>query len=214
MATPHETSQASQSRSATGTSRSLLLRARNNDAAAWDHLVTLYAPLVYYWCRKMQLDEQEIPDVVQEVFKAVAINIQRFRNDRPGDTFRGWLRSITRSKVLDYYRHDDRNAHGAGGTGAHHRLHEFAAEDDHTDDTPNEDREESQLRRQLFHQALELIRADFRPNTWKAFWRVAVDGLTPKEVGEELSMQPGAVRVAKSRVLHRLRDELGDLFEL
>ncbi len=31
----------------------------------------------------------------------------------------------------------------------------------------------------------------------------------PKDVGPELSMSPGAVRVAKSRVLQRLREELG-----
>jgi DNA-directed RNA polymerase specialized sigma24 family protein len=32
-------------------------------------------------------------------------------------------------------------------------------------------------------------------------------------VAEELKMQPGTVRVAKSRVLQRLRQELGELLE-
>jgi hypothetical protein len=32
-------------------------------------------------------------------------------------------------------------------------------------------------------------------------------------VADELAMSPGAVRVAKSRVLHRLREELGDVME-
>jgi RNA polymerase sigma-70 factor (ECF subfamily) len=40
-----------------------------------------------------------------------------------------------------------------------------------------------------------------------------VEGKSPKDVGAELGMSPGAVRVAKSRVLHRLREELGDLLE-
>jgi DNA-directed RNA polymerase specialized sigma24 family protein len=34
---------------------------------------------------------------------------------------------------------------------------------------------------------------------------------TARDVAAELSMSPGAVRVAKSRVLQRLREELGDL---
>jgi DNA-binding CsgD family transcriptional regulator len=38
-------------------------------------------------------------------------------------------------------------------------------------------------------------------------------GKTAQEVARELSMQPGTVRVAKSRVLHRLRKELGELPE-
>jgi hypothetical protein len=35
----------------------------------------------------------------------------------------------------------------------------------------------------------------------------------PKDVAADLGMSPGAVRVAKYRVLHRLREELGDLME-
>ena len=38
-----------------------------------------------------------------------------------------------------------------------------------------------------------------------------VEGKTPEEVGEELAMRPGTVRVAKSRVLSRLRSELGEV---
>ena len=67
--------------------------------------------------------------------------------------------------------------------------------------------------RQLFRRALALIQADFSERTWQAFWRVVVDGRSPADVGDELAMRPGAVRVAKSRVLHRLRQELGDLLE-
>ena len=33
------------------------------------------------------------------------------------------------------------------------------------------------------------------------------------EVAAEMGISPGAVRVAKSRVLRRLRDELGDLID-
>jgi RNA polymerase sigma-70 factor, ECF subfamily len=46
---------------------------------------------------------------------------------------------------------------------------------------------------------------------WQAFWRVVVEGRAAPDVAAELSMQPGAVRVSKSRVLARLRKELGDV---
>ena len=65
----------------------------------------------------------------------------------------------------------------------------------------------------IFLRALELIRNEFQEHTWHAFWRTAVDGRPAKEVGEELSMRPGAVRVAKSRVLQRLRQEVGEVLE-
>src|SRR5688500_5480779 len=85
----------------TSTSRSLLARLHTNDPLAWDRLIALYAPLVWSWCGKMGLARQDMADVFQEVFKAVAAHIESFHKDRPGDTFRGWLRTITRNKVHD-----------------------------------------------------------------------------------------------------------------
>ena len=58
---------------------------------------------------------------------------------------------------------------------------------------------------------LSLMR--FHEDGTRSLWLVAVDGRPAKDVGEELSMRPGTVRVAKSRVLQRLRQELGELLE-
>jgi RNA polymerase sigma-70 factor (ECF subfamily) len=43
------------------------------------------------------------------------------------------------------------------------------------------------------------------------FWRVTVDGEATAEVARDLSVSPSAVRLAKSRILRRLREELGDI---
>jgi hypothetical protein len=85
----------------TATSRSLLMQLKDGQPAAWERLTSLYAPLVYHWCRTMRLAEQEMPDVFQQVFQSVASHIQTFHKDRPGDTFRHWLRAITRNKFMD-----------------------------------------------------------------------------------------------------------------
>jgi RNA polymerase sigma-70 factor (ECF subfamily) len=176
-----------------------------NEPGAWDRLVTLYAPLVWHWCRRMNLPGQEIADVFQETFKAVALHIGTFHKDRAGDTFRGWLRTITRNKVHDHFRRLWHEPAAAGGTDALVRWSQIpeAAED--------EEAATEGSYGQLFHRALELIQAEFTERSWQAFWRVVVDGRSPHDVAEELAMSPGAVRVAKCRVLHRLRQELGDL---
>jgi RNA polymerase sigma-70 factor (ECF subfamily) len=64
--------------------------------------------------------------------------------------------------------------------------------------------------RHVLRHCLDEIRSEFEPRTWSAFWRTAVDGLSAADAGQELSMTAGAVRVAKSRVLARLRAELGE----
>jgi RNA polymerase sigma-70 factor, ECF subfamily len=202
----HLAEDASEERASTSTSRSLLAGLHANDPGAWNRMVTLYAPLMWHWCRRMNLPEQEVPDILQEVFQAVTTRIGTFRKQRPTDTFRGWLRTILRNKVHDHFRRYKHELRAAGGSEAQLRLSQIPESDRgiiESEDTP--------AYRQLFHRALELIQTDFAERTWQAFWRVVVDGQSPQEVAAELAMTAGAVRVAKCRVLHRLRQELGDL---
>jgi RNA polymerase sigma-70 factor, ECF subfamily len=191
------------------TSRSLLAEVRGADPAAWVRLVNLYAPLVAAWCRRGGVAEQDVVDLLQEVFAVVSRSLDRFRKEQPQDTFRGWLATITRNKVRDYYRQRaSQPAAAAGGTEATTRLahaldpHALLPEGDEADDPAFS----ATLRR-----ALAAIQGEFQPRTWQAFWSVVVDGQTAAEAAAALNMQPGAVRVAKSRVLMRLRQELGDL---
>ena len=192
----------------TATSRSLLSAARQDDTEAWQRLVRLYAPLVAAWCRRSGVAHQEIADLLQEVFAAVARNLDRFRKEQPADTFRGWLATITRNKVRDYYRQRREEPSATGGTEAALRLSQvidpFA--DAHAADASAEEAALSGVLRR----ALEAIRGEFHERTWEAFWGVVVEGRTAAEIGENLQMQPGHVRVAKSRILQRLRRELGD----
>src|SRR5437016_6228380 len=104
------------------TSLSLLARVRAKDAAAWERFVDLYAPLVYHWCKKSHLPPDSTADVFQEVFRSVAEHIESFRRDRAGDTFRGWLRTITSNKIRDHFRQQADRPAASGGTDAHMRL--------------------------------------------------------------------------------------------
>jgi RNA polymerase sigma-70 factor (ECF subfamily) len=186
------------------TSLSLLGRLKGNEPDAWERLILLYAPLVYHWCRRQKLPEQEIADVFQEVFQAVSLKICGFQKDRPGDTFRGWLRVITRNKVYDHFRRAGREPVGAGGNEAQEHLCRISESDD------CDSIDDAKECNELLYRALENIRVEFTPRTWQAFWKVTVDGKSPAEVAQELAMQVGAIRVAKSRVLQRLRRELGE----
>jgi RNA polymerase sigma-70 factor, ECF subfamily len=197
------------SQPSSGTSRSLLERVRADDAAAWDRLVSLYAPLVLYWCRGRGLQDADAADVFQEVFLAVATHLGDFHKNHPGDTFRGWLRTITSNKILDHFRRRRRDPGGVGGSEAQDRLAILAAPFMPEEASVADD----QAERGLFYRALEFVRGEFEPKTWQAFWLTAVEDRLASEVADMLGMSAGAVRVAKSRVLHRLREELGDLVE-
>src|SRR5436190_18671926 len=104
------------------TSLSLLDRVKTDDAEAWRKFVQLYSPLVYSWGRRSGLNADDTADLMQEVFRSVAGSIGRFRRERPGDTFRGWLWTIARNKLRDYYRNASDPPVAVGGSTMHGRM--------------------------------------------------------------------------------------------
>lgn len=204
-------------RNGTSTSRSLLADARLADPAAWERLVRLYAPLVASWCRRWGVAEQDIADILQEVFSAVSGHLHRFHRDRPSDTFRGWLSTITRNKVTDYFRRRTREPDVTGGSEFSRRLQEYPGTPPPNDlaepDSPAEAEADDVVWNDLLRNALKSIQREFHERTWQAFWSVVIEGRSAADVGHDLGMKPGTVRVAKSRVLLRLRRELGDVAE-
>lgn len=194
-------------RTAERTSLTLLARVQADDPAAWERFVELYAPLVHHWCRRADLAAESAADVFQEVFQSVSQHIGAFRRDRPGDTLRGWLRTITANKIRDLHRRGAHEPAARGGTTARLVLQEVA------DPRGEEDAEETGVLRRSIRRALEWIRGDFEPATWQAFWQTQIEERSPGEVAQALNMTPAAVRKAKYRVLQRLREELEGLVE-
>ena len=105
-----------------GTSLSLLERIRNGDADGWRRVVGLYRPLVAHWCGRWGVQGADADDLVQEVFQAALLGLANFRRDREGDTFRGWLRGITRNQVLAFWRAHGRRPEAVGGSEALRQL--------------------------------------------------------------------------------------------
>ncbi len=57
------------------------------------------------------------------------------------------------------------------------------------------------------------MRGEFEERTWRAFWLTVVEGREPAALTEELGMTANTIRQAKSRVLRRVREEVGDLLD-
>jgi RNA polymerase sigma-70 factor (ECF subfamily) len=184
------------------TSLTLLSRVRQADQAAWTRLVDLYGPLVFDWCLRAGLKSSDAADVGQEVFTRVWRSVKEFRRERPGDSFRAWLRVITRRQLLDFWRREKRRPHVLDAAAVSAWPDDFQDEEDAA--------QLAQDRLFLHQRAVALLRTDFEPITVEAFWRVVVEGELPRDVASRLGMSLNAVYIAKSRVLARLRVELAD----
>jgi RNA polymerase sigma-70 factor (ECF subfamily) len=184
------------------TSHSLILRLKARDEKAWERMVYLYAPLMSHWCSRSNLNPEEAADVTQDVLRTVSQSIGDFQRKSERGTFRGWLRTIFRSRVVDYVRRNQRQPRARGGTDALRWLENSAA----TDET---DLDEGTM--DLYKRVLDLIQSEFSDSAWQASWKTTVDAQSAAEVARELGMTHGAVRQAKYRILRRVREELGDI---
>ncbi|REJ72263.1 MAG: sigma-70 family RNA polymerase sigma factor [Planctomycetota bacterium] len=193
------------SEESSSTSISLIERARDSDPEAWRRLCLVYGPLVYRWARVVGLQDSDAADLGQEVFRTVAARLASFEKDRPGSTFRGWLKKITRNKIGDHLRRRERHAQPVGGTTAVGLWQQIPEDlpDASTSDGPFD------AERVTLHRLLETIRLEFEQSTWRAFWLTTVEDRPTDEVAEELGLTRPAVRQAKYRVLRRLRTEIG-----
>jgi RNA polymerase sigma-70 factor (ECF subfamily) len=182
----------------------LLTRLKDGrDADAWREFVQLYGPVVYRFARTRGLQDADAADLMQDVLRSVARTAPRLEYDPKKGTFRGWLYTVTRNKIYNFLSSQRNRPRATGDADAQERLDATPAREE---EGPDADWEKEYQRR-LSARAMELVKDEFQPNTWAAFWQTAVEGKPAAEVGTALNMSPGAVYVAKSRVLARLREE-------
>ena len=183
---------------------SLLTRLKDGeDAEAWRQFVELYAPVVYGFARKRGLQDADAADLMQEVLRSVARNAAKMEYDPARGTFRGWLFTVTRNKVYNFLNGQRNRPRATGDASAQERLDSIPARVEEVDDDW-----ELEYQRRMSARAMDRVKGEFQASTWKAFWGTAVEGRGAQDVGTELKMTPGAVYVAKSRVLARLREEV------
>ena len=184
------------------TRASLLVQIRDGaNHSAWHEFVQLYGPVVYGFARKRGLQDADAADLMQDVLRSVSSAIGRLDYDRRQGTFRGWLFTITRNKILNFFAARKTRPQGSGDTTTNRML-------DAQPSDAGDDAWELEYQRRLAALAMDRIKGEFQDKTWQAFWLMAVEGQSAAEVGRRVGLSPGAIYVAKSRVLARLKDEV------
>src|SRR5687767_693005 len=100
------------------TRASLLVRIRDgSDDEAWRLFVDLYGPLVYAFGRRNGLQDADAADLTQDVLQSVAGAVRGLEYDPRRGSFRGWLHTVARNRLLDFHR--KRQTRGSGDTAVH-----------------------------------------------------------------------------------------------
>ncbi|MFN7333192.1 MAG: RNA polymerase sigma factor, partial [bacterium] len=169
---------------------SLLLRVRNaDDAAAWETFVRIYGPLIYSYCRRKNLQENDAADVAQEVLTRVSKAIRTFEYDPNKGRFRDWLGRITHNEIVRLLQAKGKNPQDIGEDNNVELVagDSGSAWDDH-------------FHAALLDAALKRIESEFEPETWRAFRAVWIETQSPTQAAAELGISVEKTYVAKSRV--------------
>ncbi len=144
------------------TSESLLFRLQHAsddcvDQNAWAKFVQIYTPLIFYWARKVGLQQADAADLVQDVLSIVFRRLPDFHYDASG-SFRGWLRTITLNKFREKTRKKVTDVSVASNS-----MLEQIASPIRAESTWDLD-----YGRMLLQQTMALMESDFQSETWKA----------------------------------------------
>jgi len=166
----------------------LVQRAQSGDADAWEALYRLSYPALLGFARRRLSRREEADDAVSETFARAYSRIGRFQWEGAG--FNAWLFGILRNVVLEAHRRDRR----------HDKRLLHATDND-----------EDLLNDLLLHEEFGAVRAAFAclsPDDREVLELRVVGGLAAEEVAAVVGTRAGAVRMAQSRALNRLRAEL------
>lgn len=185
------------------TRASLILRLPSvADAEAWREFVSIYEPFVYRFARRGGLQDADARELVQNVLLAVARAVGRWRPDGNRGRFRTWLFRIARNQLIDLSGRV-RTRGARGGTSMLAVLNQQPDPEDWSEDDLL-----LSHRQHLFRWAVERVQGTVKASTWQAFWITAVNDRSAEEAASELGMSVGAVYIARSRIMSRLREEV------
>ena len=194
------------------TSASLILRIQHGDQTAWTRVEALYRPLLRYWCDRQNVANNDADDIIQDVFVAVNRYIADFTAHGDKVCFRPWLKTITRRKIVDFYRRNIKDNPVLLTESAWERRQPIVEAEESLSDAEMEIERETE-KQILYRQIFEQIKSEVNANTWEAFLLTTLGGEDSVSVAAKLGMTPANVRKAKSNVTKRIKNEFGNLIQ-
>ena len=176
----------------------MVLELQTPSASRWKSFVIVYSPLLQFWIARKQVPLSARDDVLQESLKSIFLGIGEFQRYKfESGSFRGWLRTIVNRRVADFFR--------ASGDDKTAPPELFSTIETREERDPAELVAEETALKELEARALHLIRESTAERTWQMFWLSTVEQVPTAEIAEKFDVSSAAVRVAKARVIGRLR---------
>ncbi|HCF70977.1 MAG TPA: RNA polymerase subunit sigma-24 [Syntrophomonas sp.] len=174
--------------------KNLIKKCQQGDKEAFQLLISRYHPLVYKFLVKISNNDQVAEDLTQETFLKVIRHIDNFATEGQAK-FSTYIISIAKNAYIDYLRKEKRLLHNSS-----------ISEALNTEDVNiQEDRVVDRLYGQSLLKSLE----DLPDEQRIAIKLKYLEGLTLKEIGMELGLEPKTVKSRIHNGMIRLRKLAG-----
>jgi RNA polymerase sigma-70 factor (ECF subfamily) len=183
-------------------SSTLLIGARSANPNAWVIIVTRYSPKIMTWMLLAGVDSSDAPDLLQDVWRSVLVSLKNFRREKPDDTFRGWLRTITQRRIADYFESRSQQPRHIPLA----QLESIQSQKLLTDEITANVSE----RVKLLQKSMQQVESEVKPTTWLVFQMHVIEEKSVEDVAAILKIPTYSVYTSKSRVIKRLRELLED----
>ena len=177
---------------------------------SWEEFFHTYWELIYNVARRAGLSEADAQDIVQETILKVHNNLDRFEYNRKRGTFKGWLRTVTRSRLNDFFKKQQRRP------ALNQPLEEAADELQNLEDPEGPEIEkiwDEEWNRNLIQAALSRTKKLSSPKQFQIFKCHYIDEWTVRETCRTLGVNAAQVYMAKQRVGKIFREAVETLQE-
>ena len=164
---------------------------------SWEEFFHTYWELIYNVARRAGLSEADAQDIVQETILKVHNSLDRFEYNRKRGTFKGWLRTVTRSRLNDFFKKQQRRP------ALNQPLEEAADELQNLEDPEGPEIEkiwDEEWNRNLIQAALSRTKKLSSPKQFQIFKCHYIDEWTVRETCRTLGVNAAQVYMAKQRV--------------
>lgn len=189
------------------TRATLIQRLKNwQDQSSWQDFFDTYWKLIYSVALKGGLTEAEAQDVVQETMLSVAKQMPSFKYDPSVGSFKSWLLTLTRWRIIDQFR--------KRGPIADPFPNDPATSTNITDKLPdplcqNFDRVwDTEWEKNLAEAAIAKAKRRIDPEKFQIFDLYVNKGWDPARVAQTFNVPVAQVYLAKHRVTEVIKEEV------
>jgi len=191
------------------TRATLINRLKNwQDQASWQDFFDTYWKLIYGLARKFGLNEEDAQDVVQDTLVSVANQMPNFKYNPERGSFKSWLRTVIRSRILDHLRKRGKattvpiHVDSEGGDDS------FTLKELPDKNSPNMDElYEQEFQKNVVDAAIARVKRKLDPQKYQIFDCYVNKGWDPEKVAAAFKISVNQVYLAKNRITEMIKGE-------